>query len=540
MHAAEDDFHVGRSVLERKLVSREALLETLFALAEERRMGRPRPLGIMLVSRGLLAEKELDGIMAARVAGEGGGPALRDADLGRLLVATERVTPENVEECLGLQESIRRSGGAAPALGEILISRGYVTQAQLERVLAYQRKTTYACSRCGLKATLAPPPAGQQYQCEKCGEALVPLQSPGADAGGLGLKEAAHEEDSQLEIDRAVVSYLKQKNMVRRNLLREAQRLQLEFARYGLIVQLLELVERLGAISGADRKALEKVDFAAVVHDPDWKQQTVPGYRLVRRMATGGFAAIWLAESVFGQTRTAVKILHPERARDPRAVARFEWEAGLLRRFNSPHIVRGLDQGFERGNHYLIMEYVPGRSLGQVLYESGSFPVREALQATRQAAEALRYLHGQGFLHRDIKPDNALIDDAGLLKLCDLGFSIPIPKVEGTSAAVAGTPGYIAPEVGKGGPLATVGADLYSLGILLYALLTGDEPFAGASSEEVVAEQVETGLPVPNLMLVNAPAEVVQLLKRMMHPDPARRIASAADAVTAIDKLARP
>ena len=102
---------------------------------------------------------------------------------------------------------------------------------------------------------------------------------------------------------------------------------------------------------------------------------------------------------------------------------------------------------------------------------------------------------------------------------------------------VIGTAGYMSPEMASGAPEVKVGADIYSLGIHLYALLTGHEPYSGASSQEVVTDQLETGMPVPNLMVVNAPPGVIQLLKKMMHPDPNRRFATVADVIGALDRL---
>jgi serine/threonine-protein kinase len=333
---------------------------------------------------------------------------------------------------------------------------------------------------------------------------------------------------------------MKQKGQVRRDQLREAQRLQMEFSRYGLIVTLLELLRRTGSITWQQQQEIERMDFARIVQQADWKGQTIPGYRLRSRIASGGFAAIWTAETLFERREVAVKVLHPERAKDPRAVARFEWEAMLLRRLNCPYIVRGLDHGFERGQHYLVMEYVDGRSLGQLLSETGAFPIRNALSAARQVGEALRYLHREGYLHRDVKPDNAIIDGKERVKLCDLGFAVPIPQhaADGPAKATAvGTAGYISPEAMRGETDVKVGADIYSLGILLYALLTGHEPFEGASSEEVVTNQIESGMPVPNLMLVDAPPVVVLFLKRLMHPDRTKRFPSVVDVLTAMDQL---
>ena len=542
MKTPEDDFHLGRTVLERNLVSREAFLECLFQLAHERKSGMPRPLGVLLAARGLITEEEFNGILAERMQSSTTRRFPSETEIGRLLVAAGLLSKENVQECVKLQEDLRSTGASVPALGELVVSRGYVTQPQIMRVLAYQKKVLFACGGCGMRISAVVPPAGQRYRCKKCGGSLQQVGTPRAPeaSGALSLREADHGEDTQIEIDRAVAAYLKQKSIVRRDQLRENQRLQMEFARYGLVVPLLELMRRNGAITLEQQRGIETTDFGKIVRDTDWKNQSVPGYRLRQRVASGGFASIWTADALFEENRVAVKVLHPERAKDPRSVARFEWEAMLLRRFACPRIVRGHDHGFDRGSHYLIMEYVEGRSLGQTLSESGAFSVRDSLQVTMQVAEALRYLHSQGYLHRDVKPDNVLIDPSGSVKLCDLGFAVPIPRNApgGDRAKTAvGTTGYMSPEVLRGEGITKMGADIYSLGILLYALLTGHEPFEGASSEEIVTEQIETGMPVPNLMIVDAPPHVIQLLKRMMHPDRTKRFSTVDEVIGSLERL---
>jgi serine/threonine-protein kinase len=523
-------------------VSREALLECLFQHAQERKAGIPRPLGVLLVARGHLTQEDLEGILASRVSAAGGSSTISEAEVGRLLVAAGLISKENVEECVRLQEDLRQNGKVAPPLGELVVHRGYVTEGQVNRVLAYQRKVLFACGSCGVRVSALPPPPGSRYRCKKCGGLMGAVSTPPPTAApdSMSLKEAERGEDTQIEIDRAAAAYLKQKNLVRRDQLREGQRLQMEFARYGLVVPLLELMRRMGVISLGQAQDIEAMDLGKIVRDPDWRAQAIPGYRLLQRVASGGFAVIWTAEALFGSGRVAVKMLHSERAKDPRSVARFEWEAMLLRRFQNPRIVRGIDHGFERGTHFMIMEYVDGTSLGQALSEVGAFPVRDAIRITRQVAEALGYLHSQGYLHRDVKPDNVLLDGVGNVKLCDLGFAIPIPKHAGdkpkTEVAV-GTAGYMSPETMSGKPQLKVGSDIYSLGIHLYALLTGHEPYSGASSQEVVTDQIESGMPVPNLMVVNAPPGVIQLLKKMMHPDPNRRFQTVDEVIKAIDAL---
>src|SRR4051812_44164200 len=498
MKTPEDDFFLGRTVLEKKTVSREALLECLFQMAQERKSGSPRPLGVLLVTQGHLTQDDLEGILASRVSAAGATSVLSEAEVGRLLVAASLISKVNVEECVHLQEEMRKAGKVAPPLGELVVHRGYVTEGQVNRVLAYQRKAVFACGTCGVRVSALPPPPGSRYRCKKCGGLMAPVAPPSAAAPApdvLSLKETERGEDTQIEIDRAASAFLKQKNLVRRDQLREGQRLQMEFARYGLVVPILELMRRMGAISLRQAQDIEAMDLGKIVRDSDWRSQAIPGYRLLSRIASGGFAVIWAAEALFGTGKVAVKMLHPERSKDPRSVARFEWEAMLMRRFDSPRIVRGIDHGFERGCHFMIMEYVDGSSLGQALSEVGAFAVRDAVRITRQVAEALGYLHSQGYLHRDVKPDNVLLDAAGNVKLCDLGFAVPIPKHAADKSkpeTAVGTAGYMSPEMMKGSPDVKVGADIYSLGIHFYALLTGHEPYSGASSQEVVTDQIET------------------------------------------------
>jgi predicted RNA-binding Zn-ribbon protein involved in translation (DUF1610 family) len=380
MNTPEDDFRLGRTVLEKGLVTREAFLECLFQMTQERKAAVSRPLGVVLVSRGLLTQEDLDRILSSSVSGA--PPVVSESEIGKLLVATGLISQENVEECLRLQDEIRRSGKTAPALGELVVHRGYVTEGQVNRVLAYQKKVLFMCAACGVRVNTMRPPPGNRYSCKKCGGMLAPVDPP-ASVGALTLREGKLGEETQIEIDRAAAAYLKQKNVVRRDQLREAQRFQMEFARYGLVVPLLELMRRTGAISLPQQQEIDRVGLDRIVRDPGWKAQAVPGYRVLKRVAIGGFASIWTAEPIFGTGRVAVKLLHPERAKDPRSVARFEWEAILLRRFDCKHIVRGIDHGFERGSHFMVMEYVDGRSLGQALSEMGSFPLQDE---TRQRA----------------------------------------------------------------------------------------------------------------------------------------------------------
>lgn len=536
MQTYEDDFYLGRHVLEHRLVAREALLECLYQLAQDRRtgsrMGFARPLGVMLVERGLLTEEDLNRILMARSAATGGAPVRTDAEVGKLLVAMGLLREGDVQECVRMQEAERRAGRKPPRLGELVVRQGIVTQQQVVRALAYQKQELFACASCGVRVSAAPPPRGTKYRCRKCGGEVEPVEAE-AQPGALAMREAEEREEVQQDIDRAVAAYLEQKGMVRRDLILDGQRLQSEFESYGLVVPLVEVLRRAGALTLQQRADLAGIDFARLVKDPDWKKQAIPGYRLLKRMASSGSATLYSADAVFGGSRVAVKVLHPERAGEPRSVARLQREADLLRRLACPLIMRGIEYGADRGYYYLVMEYFEGRSLGQAISEGGPFPLRTALSATRQVVEALGYLHSTGYLHRDLKADNILIDGAGRVKLCDLSFASPIPGIQ-----VEGTTALIPPEAWTGLAGSQLRAELYAVGVLLYALLTGHEPFFGTGGEETACEQIEMALPVPNLMAVFAPPAVVQFLKRTMHPDPGRRFRDTAEVVAALGHLA--
>ncbi len=540
----DDDVFVGRYVLENNVVSREAVLESLFQIAQERRSGaRPgysRPLGVVLIARGLLTEEDLNAILAARVS-PSSAHRLNEAEVGKLLVAGGIMVQEDVDRCVAMQKETRAAGRTPPRLGELVVKRGYVTEQQVMRVLAYQNRALFACVGCGARVTATPPPAGTRYRCKKCGALVAPVE-PAKESGpsAPAMREGERGTDAQDEIDIALGSYLRQKRIVRRDQIRECQHLQTEFARYGLVVPLLELLRRVGAVTWNQQHELQQIDFSKLVQGPDWKSQAVPGYRLISRVASGAFASLHIAESLFSKERVAVKVLHTDRATDPKTVQRFDQEGVLLRKFASPHIVRCVDGGSHRGTHYLVMDYLEGRSLAQALSDSGVFPLRAALSATRQIAEALRYLHSEGYLHRDVKPDNAIIDESGKVILCDLGFAMALPETAtGGSRAptVVGTAGYRAPEAVRGEADVKVGSDIYSLGILFFALLTGHEPFAGGSSEECVTDRMAQGAPIPNLMMVQAPVDVIQVVKKMLHSDRAKRYATVVEVIKALDAI---
>lgn len=201
-------------------------------------------------------------------------------------------------------------------------------------------------------------------------------------------------------------------------------------------------------------------------------------YRLYERIGGGGFATVYLARDTRTNEIVAVKVLHQHLAQDAQFIARFRHEAEALQKI-PPHrnIVRLHEFGQQRGTYYLAMDYLEGKDLAQILSERKRLSVNEALNIATQIAQALDVAHRNGLVHRDIKPSNVKITPNGSVKVMDFGIA---RAAEGTtitqSGTLMGTPDYIAPEIWEG-KRADIRADIYSLGALLYEMLTGSAPF---------------------------------------------------------------
>jgi eukaryotic-like serine/threonine-protein kinase len=219
----------------------------------------------------------------------------------------------------------------------------------------------------------------------------------------------------------------------------------------------------------------------------DLEGRTLDGrYQLGSLLGAGGMASVHLATDRVLQRQVAVKVLSPPDAQDPLFVERFRREARAAARLSHPNIVSVFDSGSDAGLHYLVMEYVPGESLAQLLQRQGPLAPRRAAELAVQVCAALAAAHAQGLVHRDVKPGNVLIGADGRVKVADFGIvkASALMTLTGTGT-VLGTAAYLSPEQARGGPV-DARADLYGLGCVLYELLTGSPPFGlGADSAQV-------------------------------------------------------
>jgi len=266
-------------------------------------------------------------------------------------------------------------------------------------------------------------------------------------------------------------------------------------------------------------------------------------YRIERRLGQGGMGTVYLAEHVRMHKPFAVKVLHSEMGRLAEAVFRFEREAVAAGRVDHQHLVTATDFGkLPDGSMYLVLEYVPGRNLATVMGEGPMSQLR-ALRIARQIAAGLSAIHGVGIVHRDLKPDNIMLversDNQDFVKLLDFGMAkvlmdAPEEQAQVTRAGlVFGTPRYMAPEQAAGEPT-DHRADLYALGVLLYAMLRGVPPFTAEEIRDVLRMQRYD--PPPPLPPNVAPA-VAGLVMTLLAKDPAERVQTADAVIEYIDKL---
>jgi serine/threonine-protein kinase len=249
-------------------------------------------------------------------------------------------------------------------------------------------------------------------------------------------------------------------------------------------------------------------------------------YLLHERIATGGMGDVWRAEdSVLGRT-VAVKVLLPALLEDPGFIARFRAEARTMAALNHPGIVDVYDYGHSDGVAYLVMQYVQGEALSDLLDQLGPLAPGHTMRVVAQAGDALHAAHVHGIVHRDVKPANLLIRPDGRLALSDFGIALSPHAAALTDAGeMMGTASYLAPEQVSGGPV-TPATDVYALGVVAYQCLAGHRPFEGDSPMTIAMMQInDEPPPLPTTL----PAGVRMVVLRALAKDPAARWTSAAE-----------
>jgi len=260
-------------------------------------------------------------------------------------------------------------------------------------------------------------------------------------------------------------------------------------------------------------------------------------YAVTARLAHGGMATVYLAMDTRLDRQVALKVMHAELARDDEFVRRFIGEAKSVARLSHQNVVAVFDQGSDGRFLYLAMEYVPGRTLKEVLRERGRFPPEAALDIMTGVLDGLAAAHASGIVHRDVKPENVLLTADGRLKVADFGLARAQAAAGQTRAGLLiGTVAYLPPEQVTGdttGPR----SDVYSAGVVLFELLTGRQPFTGDSPIAVAYQHVNQDVPAPSVLVPGLPATVDQLVLAATSRDPALRPADADEFARAVRRV---
>ena len=278
------------------------------------------------------------------------------------------------------------------------------------------------------------------------------------------------------------------------------------------------------------------------------------GYEVLKALGKGGMGAVLLGRQISLDRKVALKVMHPKIATDPGFVARFTREAYAAAQLTHHNVVQIYDIGEDAGRHFFSMEFIAGQSLADLVKKEGRLAPEVAVGYILQAARGLRYGHKQGMVHRDIKPDNLLINAEGIVKVADLGL-VKLPSGElaapaSSSAAsdgddtqltragaVMGTPMYMAPEQARDSAAVDHRADIYSLGCTLYVLLTGKPPFEGRTAYEIISKHQTAPLTPPEVVVKRVPKALSAILMKMMAKKPEDRYQSMDEVIAALEEF---
>lgn len=264
--------------------------------------------------------------------------------------------------------------------------------------------------------------------------------------------------------------------------------------------------------------------------------EQIAGYRLMEKIGDGTTGMVYKAIQLSMDRVVAVKILSPKLTAQPKFREKFLNEIKLAARINHLNIVQGIDAGVHEMIYYFVMEFIDGPSVGALLRRGGALDEKRALTIGRQIADALSYAHQNGIVHRDVKPDNIMINRDGIAKLCDLGLAVVAEESENQNKTISGTPYYISPEQAKGMPV-DAKSDMYSFGATLYHMVVGAVPFEASDSAGVVAKHITESVVPPNLRNKLVSKETSDLIVKLMQKDSAKRYAQMKDVVQAIDAI---
>jgi serine/threonine protein kinase len=250
-------------------------------------------------------------------------------------------------------------------------------------------------------------------------------------------------------------------------------------------------------------------------------------YELEELVGTGGMSSVYKARDRLLERNVALKVLHPHYSDDAEYVERFRREARSVAQLSHPHIVTVIDRGEDGGQQFIVFEFIDGENLKQLIGRIGPLPVRRAVELALEIADALAFAHDHDLVHRDVKPQNVLLTPDGDAKVTDFGIARSLDVEQGVTqtGTVLGTSNYLSPEQASGQPV-TPATDVYSLGVVLFELLTGEVPFPGDNFVAVAMKHINEPPPDLTEKRPDVPLRLVAAVERALEKDPSRRFQS--------------
>lgn len=248
-------------------------------------------------------------------------------------------------------------------------------------------------------------------------------------------------------------------------------------------------------------------------------------YQVISLVASGGMASVYLANDQVLERKVALKVIHPHLAQDKSFVAKFQREAKMAAQLSHPNLVNVFDQGADGNVIFLVMEYVPGITLRDAMNDFGALDANKALEIIEPLTEGLAAAHSAGILHRDLKPENVFLSDGGKVKLGDFGLAREISEHTQTGSVV-GTVAYLSPELVLRGQ-ADARSDVYSLGVMIFEMLTGRQPYQGEQAVQVAYQHANENIPAPSSLKKDIPELLDEIVLWATARNPSDRPASA-------------
>jgi tRNA A-37 threonylcarbamoyl transferase component Bud32 len=461
------DLFLGKKALDQNLISPVQLREAMSEQARSRTPSGSRhvPLGEVFIARNFMSRDQLLALLdeTARIAGNT-SPG-RDSVLGRILIENRSITPDQLQECLRDQDEALRTGeGPGPRLGELLVEKGYTTAEAVRHALAVQEKTILTCTACGKRCNGSGFDPSRKYRCPSCKAELRPI----AESAGVSVQEATQE---------------------------------------------MPMATPPGSGSTTVEAPAVTPPVPAPTTTPAEAPPPTPGrllgkYTIIREIARGGMGVVYEALDTVLDRRVALKMLMTKLRADAKVAGveeeRFLREARVTAQLpHHPHVVGVYEAGVLDGNRYIAMELISGVPMLE-WWGDKSIRLRQQIAVLRDAILGAHHAHEHGVIHRDLKPENILIDVAGQPHITDFGLAKEVmqsPKDALTGKGmVVGSPHYMSPEQVRGLRVDRR-ADVYSLGVILYEMVTGRRPFEGESPEEVMLKALKQTAPSPSSIM---------------------------------------